>query len=274
MTDGRMDEIDIAGLRIAFERHGRGPPLVLLHGVLVDRRHWRRQIDDLSADFTVIAWDAPGHGRSADPPETWRTTDFVGCLAAFIDAIGVERPHVMGLSWGGGLALALYGQRPDLPRTLVLAAAYAGWAGSLPADEVARRRETCLREADMPAGEFVPNWLPSLLTERAPAALVDEVAEMMGEFHPAGYRAVVRSFADTDLRGMLGTIAVPTLLLYGAEDRRSPVSVAEDLHARIPGSALVVLPQAGHLANMEAPGPFNRAVREFLRGVEPSEVPA
>ena len=113
--------------------------------------------------------------------------------------------------------------------------------------------------------DFVPGWLPGLLTRRAPPDLVAELAEMMSGFHPAGYRAVFRTMAETDLRGMLAGIAVPTLLVWGAEDARSPLQVGEDLHARIPGSTLVVLPGVGHLCNLEAPDAFNAAVRDFLR---------
>jgi pimeloyl-ACP methyl ester carboxylesterase len=129
-----LDTVDAGGHRITYERKGEGPPLVLLHGYVGDRGMWRPQIDGLSDEFTVVAWDAPGFGGSSDPPETFRLSDFADCLAAFIDALGLERPHVAGLSFGGGLALELYRRHPSLPRTLVLASAYAGWAGSLPAE--------------------------------------------------------------------------------------------------------------------------------------------
>lgn len=260
-----MEEIEVAGLRIAFERAGAGPPLVLLHGVLGDSREWRRQLDDLSDEFTVVAWDAPGCGRSADPPETFRLPEYADCLAGFVDALNLGRPHVLGLSFGGGLALELYRRHPAVPMTLVLASAYAGWAGSLPADVVEQRLQQCLREADLPPDQWVPGWIPGLLTEAAPAELVDEVVAIMCEFHPAGFRAMAYAFAEADLRDVLPRIDVPTLLLYGDADRRSPLTVAEGLHARIPSSTLVVLPGAGHLLNLEAPESFDAEVRSFLR---------
>ncbi len=260
-----MDEIEVAGLRIAFERAGEGPPLVLLHGVLQDSRVWRRQLDDLSNEFTVLAWDAPGCGRSSDPPETFRLPEYADCLAGFVDALGLRRPHVLGLSFGGGLALELYRRHPTVPRTLVLASAYAGWAGSLPAEVVEQRLQQCLREADLPPNQWVPGWIPGLLTEAAPAELFDEVVAIMSEFHPAGYRAIAHAFAEADLRDVLPHIDVPTLLLYGDVAKRSPLNVAEDLHTKIPASRLVVLPGVGHLSNVEAPDQFNAEVRNFLR---------
>jgi pimeloyl-ACP methyl ester carboxylesterase len=92
----------------------------------------------------------------------------------------------------------------------------------------------------------------------------DAFGASMRAFHPAGFRAMARASAE-DLRGALPHITVPTLLIYGDQDVRAPLSVAEDLQAAIPGSALVVLPGTGHVCNIEAPEAFNDAVRNFLR---------
>jgi len=263
-----VDTIDAGGHRIAYERKGEGPPVVLLHGYVGDRRTWRRQIDDLSDEFTVVAWDAPGYGGSSDPPEAFLLSDFADCLAAFIDALGLGRPHVVGLSFGGGLALELYRRHPTVPMTLVLAGAYAGWAGSLPAEVVEQRLQQALRLADLPPDRLVDELIPTLFTESAPRDLVDEFVASMSEFHPAGLRANSRAFAEADLRDVLPRIAVPTLLLYGDEDVRAPLSVAHDLHTRIPGSRLVVMQGVGHVSNVEAAERFNTEVRAFLRCIE------
>ena len=259
-----MNQIELRGLRIAYRRAGEGPPLVLLHGGLSDSREWRRQLEELSDEFTVVAWDAPGCGQSSDPPETFRLPEYAECLAAFIDALGLGRPHVLGLSFGAGLALELYHRHPTVPRTLVLASAYAGWAGSLPADVVDQRLQQALREADLPPDQVVPCYIPGLFTESAPAELIDEVVAIMSEFRPAGVRAMARAFAEADLRDVLPRINVPTLLLYGDADRRCPLNVAENLHARIPTSRLVVMHGVGHQSNVEAAERFNTEVRSFL----------
>ena len=128
----------VQGERIAFERRGRGAPLVLLHGLPGDCRIWRRQLSDLADEFEVVAWDAPGCGMSWDPTGAFGVTDVAVGLARFIEALSLERPHVLGLSWGSGVALALYRIAPEVPASLVLASGYAGWAGSLPPDVVPR----------------------------------------------------------------------------------------------------------------------------------------
>ncbi len=267
-----MDYVEVEGLRIAYEWAGEGPPLVLLHGAYGDSRVWRSQLDALSDEFTVVAWDTPGCGRSSDPPETFRLPEYASCLDAFIEALGLERPHVLGLSFGAGLALELYRRNPRLPMTLVLASAYAGWAGSLPAEIVEQRLRRNLRDVDLPPDQVVAAYIPGLLTESAPPALFDEVVAIMSEFHPAGIRAMTLAFAEADLREVLPRIEVPTLLLYGEKDVRSPLNVGEDLHAKIPGSMLVVIPGVGHLNNVEAAERFNSEVRRFLRSVQIGEL--
>src|SRR5690348_8331417 len=204
-----MDQIEVEGLRIAYQQAGEGPPLLLLHGGLSDSREWRRQLEELSDEFTVVAWDAPGCGQSSDPPETFRLPEYADCLAAFVDALGLGQSHVLGLSFGAGLALELYRRHPTVPRTLVLASAYAGWAGSLPAQVVEQRLQRVLREADLAPEQVVPRWIPEFFTERAPAELIDEVAAIMSEFHPAGWRAMAHALAEADLRDVLPRIGVP-----------------------------------------------------------------
>src|SRR5438309_7386136 len=224
-----MNQVEIGGRRVAYQRAGTGPPLLLLHGFVGDSRDWRRQLEGLSDEFTVVAWDAPGCGRSSDPPETFRMPEYADCLAEFVEAIGLGRPHVLGLSFGGALALELFRRHPTIPKTLLLASAYAGWAGSLPAEVVEQRVQMVLREADLPSDQWVPGWLPGLLTESASQEMVEEVVAIMSDVRPAGRRATMHALAEADLRDVLGRIEIPTLLLYGDSDKRSPLIVAEDL---------------------------------------------
>ena len=262
-----MDAIEVRGLKIAFERQGTGPPLVLLHGFVGHSQEWRRQIDMLSREYTVVAWDAPGAGRSTNPPETFRLPDYADCLAGFIDALGLTRPHIAGLSFGGALAIALYGRHPTVPASLVLASAYAGWAGSLALEVTEQRLQTTLGAADAPSEQRVESMITSMFSSSPPAESVEEFRGIMSEIHPAGLRAMARSVAEADLRDVLPRITVPTLLLYGDQDSRAPLAVAENMHARIPTSRLVVMQAVGHMSSVEAPERFNAEVRRFLKSV-------
>lgn len=255
--------VEVRGLRVAFARAGDGPPLVLVHGAWSDARTWRHQLEGLSAEFSVIAWEAPGFGASSDAPDWFRMPEYADCLAGFITALGLDHPHVLGLSFGGSLVLELYRRHPAVPRTLVLASAYAGWAGSLPAEVVRQRVERWERESKHLA-EHVRDYVPEFFTDSANPADIEEVVSIMGDARASGMIAATRSMAEADLREVLPGITVPVLLLYGDADRRSPVRIADELHESIPGSTLVVLPGVGHLANVDAPDRFNAAVRHFL----------
>jgi pimeloyl-ACP methyl ester carboxylesterase len=263
-----LDRLEVAGISISYRTAGHGPPLVLLHGGPSDSRQWRRQLQGLSDEFTLVAWDMPGCGQSSDPPSGWRTRDYVDCLEQFIKALRLDRPHVLGLSFGSGLALELFRWYPMTPRTLILASAYAGWAGSLPAEVVEQRRQGMLKRIELPADQWTREWMPTLLTEGAPSAVVKELQTILAGFHPEGQRALLRAgWPEHDARDILPRINVPTLLLYGDRDARSPLDVAHDMHAKIPGSMLVVIEGAAHEVDMEAPDRFNDEVRRFLRSV-------
>lgn len=259
-----MEMVEIEGLRIAYERVGDGPPLVLLHGYVGDgTATWRRQIEGLSDEFTVVAWDAPGAGGSSDPPEAFGIAGYADCLAAFLDALGLARAHVAGLSFGGVLAIEFCRRYAAIPMTLTLVSAYAGWGGSLPAALVDQRLRQALALADLSGEELVGALLPTMFSEGTPPEAIDAFGASILAFHPVGFRAMARASAE-DLRDVLPHILVPTLLVYGDKDVRAPLSVAADLHTAIPGSTLVMLPDTGHVCSIEAPEALNTAIREFL----------
>jgi pimeloyl-ACP methyl ester carboxylesterase len=259
-----VEQVEIEGLRIAYERAGEGPPLLLLQGFVGDARStWRRQIDDLSDDFTVVAWDVPGAGRSSDPPESFRLPDYADCLAGFVDALDLGPVHMVGLSFGGAVALEFYWRYSATVMSLVLAGAYAGWSGSLPLEVAEQRLVQCLQASQLPPTEFSATMLPTMFSTLTTNG-VDTFAASLTQFHPAGFRAMALACA-ADLRDVLHQVQVPTLLLYGDHDVRAPLSVGQALRAAIPNSELVIMPGVGHVSSVEAADRFNLEIRQFLR---------
>jgi pimeloyl-ACP methyl ester carboxylesterase len=257
-----VERIRVHGLDIAYERAGHGPPLVLVHGASDDARIWRSQLSALSDAFTVVAWDEPGAGRSSELPPDFRLGDYASCLAAFVEGLDLAPAHVVGLSWGGTLALELYRRHPQVVATLILADTYAGWKGSLPADELRTRVEGARQMLDAPAGAFDPTF-PGLFAGPPPAEYAPLLDEIAADVRRDTLRHQLGLMAECDQRDVLATIDVPTLLLWGEQDARSPLPVARDFAAAIPGSRLVLIPDCGHLSSIERPESFNRAVREF-----------
>jgi pimeloyl-ACP methyl ester carboxylesterase len=261
-----MDQVDVGGLRIAYERAGAGPAVALAHGFVGDGLStWARQIDALSEDFTVIAWDAPGSGHSSEPPGYFRAADYADCWASLLRVLGFPQAHLVGLSFGGIVALSLLERKPDVPISLALVSAYAGWRGSLSAADVETRLRNCLRVSELAPEEFARAMVPSMFSSAAAESAVEGFAASVRHFSPVGFRTMARASADADLRHLLPDIRVPTLLLYGDRDERAPLQVAEGIQSAIPSCRLVVLPRVGHLCPVEAPEEVNRALVDFLR---------
>jgi pimeloyl-ACP methyl ester carboxylesterase len=259
-----VDVVRIRGLEIAYERAGSGPPLFFVHGAAEDSRVWQPQLSALADEFTVVAWDEPGAGRSSDVPGDFGLADYASCLAALIEAVGLGAANVAGVSWGGTLALELYRHHPELVATLILVGTYAGWKGSLPREEVRARVEGLHRMLAAPAEEFDPS-LPGLFAGDPPRKFVPLLQDMAADVRPESLRTALLLMAEADQRDLLPRIAVPTLLIWGEQDVRSPLSVAHQFEQAIPKAQLVVISGAGHVTNLERPEKFNDAVREFLR---------
>lgn len=263
-----MDRVETHIGTVAYRRAGAGPALVLLHGGLSDGRSWTPQLQSLTHDYDVVAWDAPGCGGSADPAADLCLADYADAVAALIRALGAGPVHLAGHSFGAGLAIDVYGRHRQLVRSLVLSGAYAGWRGSLPPAEVEARLSRALAELGRPPAQWADSYLAGLFGRYVPRETVQAARAMMLDVRPAGARSMLTAFASADLRAVLPAIAVPALLIYGAQDVRAPREVAKALHAAIPGSRLILVPAAGHDVNLEAPEEYDAAVRAFLRMVD------
>ena len=226
-----MEVVPANGLEIAYERVGEGPPLVLVHGAGVDSRMWRPQLTALADEFAVVAWDEPGAGRSSDVPADFALADYAHCLAALVDALDLGPAHVAGLSWGGTVALELYRHHPELVATLILVDTYAGWKGSLPAEEV-RARVEGVRQMLAAADHLFDPTLPGLFAGDPPAVFMPLLEAMAADVRPESMRTALLVMAEADQRDLLPRIAVPTLLIWGELDARSPLTVASQLGRR------------------------------------------
>lgn len=263
-----MQFVEANGLRIAYQRAGEGPLLVLVHGAAEDSRAWQPQLAALADELTVVAWDEPGAGRSSDVPPDFVLADYADCLAALIDHLALGPAHVGGLSWGGTVVQELYRRHPQLVASLIFADTYAGWKGSLSEEELRARIAFVQEELAAPPDAFDPT-LPGLFAGDPPAEAAALLAQMEADVRPASMRTALGLMAQADQRDVLPTIAVPTLLIWGEHDARSPLSVARQFEQAIRGAQLVVIADCGHVSNLERPREFNDAVRAFCRAHPP-----
>ncbi|WP_406864626.1 alpha/beta hydrolase [Streptomyces sp. HUAS MG47] len=259
-----MAVVRVDGVDVAYTREGRGPVVVLVHGAGIDGRMWQPQVEALADEFTVVAWDEPGSGRSGALPAGFGLADFARALATVIEDVGLGPAQVAGLSWGGTVVLELYRRRPDLVRSLLMVDTYAGWKGSLPPEEVAARVEGARRMLAAPREEFDPT-LPGLFSAGPPERFAVLLETMSRDVRPETMAAQLSLMAEADQTDLLPRITVPTLLLWGERDTRSPLEVAHAFREAIPHTELVVIPSVGHVSNLEAPEAFTAAVRAFCR---------
>ena len=190
--------------------------------------------------------------RSSDVPPDFGLADYANCLATLIEAVALGPANVAGLSWGGILAQELNRHHPDLVATLILVDSYAGWKGSLSPEEVQARVEGVRRMLAAPPEEFDPTF-PGLFAAGPPPEFVPLLADMAADVRPESLRVALPALAEADQRDLLPRITVPTLLIWGEQDVRSPLSVARQFEQAIPNTQLVVIPGAGHVSNLERP---------------------
>lgn len=257
----------VKGLSIAYTKTGSGPAIVLLHGFTQDSRVWKLQIESLSKNFTVIAWDAPGAGLSSDPTEKFTIADWTDCLAGLMDSEGIKKAHILGISWGGLLAQEFYKRYPDRVLSLILTDTTVGWTGAL-SDSVANARlAACIHDSSLPTQDFVLKYLSGMFSDSVPSTIKDELARIMNDTHPIGFRLMATAVAIADTRALLPTIKAPTLLIWGESDKRSPLSAAYQMRDAIHGAKLEIISGAGHISNMEKPIQFNKVVKDFCLSV-------
>ncbi len=259
-----IGNLQVNGIDISYRRAGNGSPLMFVHGGAEDSRTWTPQLKALSDEFTVVAWDEPEAGRSSDVPDNFELSDYADCLAGLITQLELAPVHLVGLSWGSTVSLELYWRHPHLVRTMILAGGYTGWTGSLGEEEAQARLAGVRKMLGAPDNQLDPT-LPGLFAGEPPAKFVSLLNAIAADVRPRSLQTALEIMGKTDLNHILPTITIPTLLLWGELDVRSPLRIAKEFEQKIPNARLVVIPGCGHVINLQIPEAFNEAVRNFCR---------
>lgn len=284
MHDFGIRHIDLHGHHVSYRMAGEGPAIVLVHGLTGSSTTWREVMPALAERHTVLAPDLLGHGESAKPRGDYSLGAFASGIRDLMVAVGIERATIVGHSLGGGVAMQMAYQFPQRCERLVLVA--SGGLG--------KEVSILLRAVGLPGSELV---MPILL-HPAIADALESIGSTLGR---GGLRMGVRgreiwrSYRGlTETRGRMAFIhtvrsvidvrgqrvsardrlylagEVPTLIVWGDQDRIIPVEHAYAAHELMPGSELVVVPGAGHFVPFETPEPFLDALEGFLDSTEPA----
>jgi pimeloyl-ACP methyl ester carboxylesterase len=255
--------------RVRYLAAGAGWPLLLVHGFPLNAEMWRPQLERVPDNWRFIAPDLRGFGRSAAEMETepgaMTMAEYADDLVELLDALEIDRAVVGGLSMGGYVTFALFRRAAERFSGLVLADTRP--QPDAPEGRQARRAMSELVRRSGPA-PIADQMMPKLLgptTQQERPALADDVRRLITSNSIAGIDAAIHAMMSRpDSTPDLARVAAPTLVVVGEEDVVTPVADSRLLSRAIPRSRLVVLPQAGHLSNLEAPDEFSRAVEDFL----------
>lgn len=260
-----MRFVQAGDYRIHYRQSGTGEPLVCLHGMSNNSWSWSNQLQGLSEEFTVIAWDAPGYGLSSDPSEPFRHfRQFAEVLNGFLEALGIESCFLLGHSMGAAVAVEFYSLNPGMVKSLILADATRG-AAALSREENDRRLKERLHNIEtMDPRDIAEKRVGALLSPHAPQAVIANAKSIMSQVRPMGYKSVAYSLHSADQMTLYSRIAAPALVICGELDRVTPASESAIIHEQIKGSLFRMIPRTGHLCYQEDPDTFNLLVREFL----------
>ena len=248
-----MPRLDRNGVAIHWEAHGRGPAILLSHGYSATSRMWDGQVAAFSDRFKIIVWDMRGHGQSDYPKarDAYSEALTVGDMAAILDAAGERKAVIGGLSLGGYMTLAFHLRHPERARALMLFDTGPGFRN----DEA---RAAWNARANTRADDLERRGLAAL-------GASDEV-RMSQHRDASGLAGAARGMLAQENDGVirsLETVRVPTLVLVGANDTNF-LAATDYMAKKIPGAEKVVIPDAGHAANLHQPAAFNRAMDAFL----------
>jgi 3-oxoadipate enol-lactonase len=253
---------------LAFDDHGAGAAVVLVHGHPFDRTMWWPQLTPLvDAGFRVVAPDLRGYGASPATAGTVAMSELAGDVAGLLERLGIETAAVVGLSMGGLVAMELVLAEPSRFWALGLVATTAQ---PVTESEASERRAMAATIEEDGIDPLVREMSPRLVGPGCPSEVAARIVEMMRRANPVAAAAALRGRSQRpDYRPALARLQTPVLVCVGAADSWSTAAVTEELVACLTESQAVVLDGVGHLPNLEAPGEFNEALLEFLAANRP-----
>ena len=268
-------EMDLHGPTVVYRVMGRGPPVVLIHGMVNSSRHWRAVAEQLAERHTVIAPDLVGHGDSATPRGDYSLGAHATVIRDLLAALGIERATFVGHSLGGGVAMVFFWQFPERVERLALVS--SGGLGP----EVS----PLLRSAAIPGFRRVIGLVANRMVIRALQSGGRQMQAVARALRPLDTPGARDAFVQTlraviDVHGqrvsandrlyLLGD--TPMLIVWGERDRTIPIAHGLAAHEAVPGSRFVTLPRAAHFPHLEDPEGLAAALAGFIAETEPGRL--
>jgi pimeloyl-ACP methyl ester carboxylesterase len=258
-----MSLIENRGAKIHWDQQGRGEPVLMIMGLGWASNMWHRTRPMLAPHYHTIAFDNRGAGRSDVSPGPYSIALLASDAAAVLDAAGVERAHILGVSMGGMIAQEFALQYPDRVHSLILGCTAAGGPHVVQADADAIQ---LLFRRDSNAEERAKAAVPFIYDSGTPRERIAQDLAVLSEWYPnaEGYMAQLQGILAWEAHSRLGNIKAPTLVIHGENDRLVPAANGRMIAGRIPRARLVMLPHASHIFMTDQPAATHHAQMEFL----------
>lgn len=255
----------VNGVETYYEIHGpEGAPwLTLSHSLACSARMWDPQIAALKGRYRVLAYDTRGHGGTDAPPGPYTLETLADDLFQLLKRIGIEKTHFCGLSMGGMIGQTFALKYPGVFSSLALAdttSRYPAEAAPLWVERIKTAEAKGMQPLVQPTLE---RWFTEPFRKSNPE-VVEKVAALIAATPVAGYAGCCHAIPKINLTARLKEIKCPALVICGEQDPGTPPAMAREIQQNLPGATLALIPQAAHLANLEQPAAFNRALGDFL----------
>jgi 3-oxoadipate enol-lactonase len=256
-------KISANGIDINYSIEGEGPWVTLSHSLACDLRMWDEEAKRLSKRYKVLRYDTRGHGNTSAPAGAYTLDLLADDLQALLAALGVQSTHFVGLSMGGMIGQTYALKYPGNFRSLALCdttSRYPAEAAGLWVDRIKTVETQGMEPLVAPT---LARWFTEPFRNTRPD-VVDRVANMIRSTPAPGYVGCCHAIPKINLTARLREIRCPSLVIVGRDDAGTPVAMAEEIHQAMPGSKLVIIPDAAHLSNLEQPDAFNQALGDFI----------
>ena len=259
-----MPFVENHGVNIYWDEQGAGAPVLLIMGLGYPSCMWHRTRPGLAIRYRTVALDNRGVGQSDVPPGPYQMALMASDAAAVLDAAGVKRAHIFGVSMGGMIAQEFALQYPDRVYSLVLGCTAPGGPNAVKAEPEAR--DLLMARGKMTPDQAMEASVPYIYAPTTPRARIEEDFAVRRKRFTSlqGYMAQLQGILSWEAYSRLSAIRVPTLVIHGESDRLVPSANGQLIAERIPGARLVVLPQASHIFTTDQPDAALDAILDFL----------
>ena len=250
-------------IEINYEIEGEGPLVTMSHSLACNLSMWDEQVRALRERYRVLRFDTRGHGQTSAPSGAYSLDQLAGDLLALLKGLGIERTHFVGLSMGGMIGQVFALAHPNMIESLVLCDTTSRYPATATAVWEERIRTVGAQGMAPMVEPTLGRWFTAPFRTQRPEMMA-RVGAMIGQTPPSGYIGCCHALPKIDVTSRLAELHCPALVIVGEEDPGTPVDMAREIQAALPGAELEILRSASHLSNLEQPAEFNRVLLRFL----------